>query len=74
MELSLPCRPDSHDQAKDVRRSFLKKSRAVSSNLATVGTAALPRFSNTVEPLARQFSKPWTDLIDSAAFAPFSAI
>ncbi|MCF5071673.1 twin-arginine translocation signal domain-containing protein, partial [Pseudomonas syringae] len=53
MDSSLSATPESPDQAKgNTRRSFLKRSLAVSATLATVGGAALTRLADAAEPLS----------------------
>ncbi|WP_086794978.1 SMP-30/gluconolactonase/LRE family protein [Pseudomonas sp. SCPG-7] len=67
MDSFLSAKPESLDQTKgNTRRSFLKKSLAVSATLATVGSAALPRFSDAAEPLSQRYPDPLIHILDDS--------
>ena len=50
----------------NTRRSFLKKSLAVSATLATVGSAALPRLASAAEPLSQRYPDPLIHILDES--------
>lgn len=67
MDSFLSAKPQSLDQAKgNTRRSFLKKSLAVSATLATVGSATLPRLSDAAEPLSQRYPDPLIHILDDS--------
>lgn len=52
--------------ANDDRRSFLKKSLAVSATLAAAGSITLPRIASAVEPLSQRYPDPLIHILDDS--------
>lgn len=66
MDLSLSAKPESLEQVKgNTRRSFLKKSLAVSATLAT-GSALLPSLAEAAEPLSQRYPDPLIHILDDS--------
>jgi len=66
MDSSLSAKPDNLEQVKgNTRRSFLKKSLAVSATLAT-GSALLPSLSEAAEPLSQRYPDPLIHILDDS--------